>query len=235
MLKILPVIAYCCFTFFLQVIPVYAYQWPIEGFNVQHRIVGTLGEPRGGGSRFHAGVDIKDTSTVEGTPVYTVQSGTVSHGGSGQNLYVRIGAIYYIHVKDRVAVGSSVATGDYICKVGPYSASSPHLHFQVGTNGSSNSDNPLHSSNLTPFSELTAPSITTVTFRRHNGSAISSNALKGNVDIVAHVVDKIVSSDSPRLGIYSIWYKGFYSSGSQTGRLLRLSEEVQREKDLLCS
>src|SRR5690349_19886335 len=67
----------------------HAYQWPVKPFHVQHPIRGSFGDPRtvfagppsADGLRgpcvcsFHEGVDI---SAPDGTPVYPVESGTVT-------------------------------------------------------------------------------------------------------------------------------------------------------------
>lgn len=71
----------------------WGYNWPVSDTTTQHRIVGTVGELRGGGSRFHQGVDI----TNPDADVYTIDSGTVEWGGSGDNEYIMVGNKYYIH------------------------------------------------------------------------------------------------------------------------------------------
>lgn len=107
----------------------------------------TWGAPRSGG-RKHQGVDIMANS---GTPLYAVQSGTITkkqlaYAGSlaGNALWLTTadGTYYfYAHLSgfaDGVGVGTKVNAGTVIGYVGKTgNASVPHLHFEVHPKGGS--------------------------------------------------------------------------------------------------
>ena len=107
----------------------------------------TWGAPRSGG-RKHQGVDIMASS---GTPLYAVQSGTItkkqsaypgSLAGNALWLTTADGTYYfYAHLSgfaDGIGVGSTVTAGQTIGYVGSTgNASVPHLHFEVHPKGGS--------------------------------------------------------------------------------------------------
>lgn len=107
----------------------------------------TWGAPRSGGRR-HQGVDILASS---GTPLYAVQTGTITkrqsdYRGSlaGNALWLTVGDgtyYFYAHLSgfaNGIGVGSKVTAGTIIGYVGKTgNASIPHLHFEVHPKGGS--------------------------------------------------------------------------------------------------
>jgi len=104
-----------------------------------------FGAPRGGGGRYHSGVDV---STDMGTPVSAAGAGEVIHAGFGyqgssawgravlidhgqgwSTLYAHLSAVH-------VAVGDRLEGGEHIGDVGVSgNATGPHLHIEVRHNG----------------------------------------------------------------------------------------------------
>lgn len=111
--------------------------FPVSGRN-RKNIIGRFGEPRGGGSRFHEGVDIEAPT---GTQVYSVSGGfvtSVKEGGlGGKQVWVedrsRGHLYYYAHLHSQsVRQGQRVQPGTALGTVGKTgNASSPHLHFGI--------------------------------------------------------------------------------------------------------
>lgn len=105
----------------------------------------TWGAPRSGGRR-HQGVDILASS---GTPLYAVQTGTITkrqsdYRGSlaGNALWLTVGDgtyYFYAHLSgfaNGIGVGSKVSAGTIIGYAGKTgNASIPHLHFEVHPRG----------------------------------------------------------------------------------------------------
>lgn len=99
----------------------------------------TWGDPRGGGTRTHQGVDI---GTSEGTPIVSATRGRViavltdARRPCGLGVVIRSGGelITYCHMRAVPIVheGETVEPGDLLGHVGSTgSATGPHLHFQV--------------------------------------------------------------------------------------------------------
>lgn len=102
---------------------------------------GTRTNPIGGGTGFHAGIDIAAGS---GTPIHACRSGTVViaswQGGYGNTVVVDHGggmATLYAHQSSiGVSAGAHVLAGDVIGAVGSTGNSTgPHLHFEVRRSG----------------------------------------------------------------------------------------------------
>ncbi|MEK7257374.1 MAG: M23 family metallopeptidase [Bacteroidota bacterium] len=111
--------------------------FPVSGKS-RKNIIGRFGEPRGGGTRFHEGVDIE---APIGTPVYAVASGVVTSvkegGNGGKQVWMedrsRGHLYYYAHLNSQsVQQGQRVQAGTEVGKVGRTgNAQTPHLHFGV--------------------------------------------------------------------------------------------------------
>ena len=65
-------------------------QYPLLPQNQQHYINGTIGEERGGRTRYHYGLDM---ATANGTLVYSIETGTFN----AVNGAVAIGHYAYVH------------------------------------------------------------------------------------------------------------------------------------------
>lgn len=120
--------------------PAQTYLWPL---GVKGRISSRFGRRNLSvlGNTFHAGVDI---AAPPGTPIRTVQGGTVSRAGWGGSygyvVYVEHpngSQTRYAHMR-RIAVsrGQRVQQGDTLGEVGSTGASTgPHLHFELRFSG----------------------------------------------------------------------------------------------------
>lgn len=115
----------------------YNYTWPTSG----GRISSYFGDPRDGGSRSHAGVDI---AVPVGSEVYTIAPGTVSKTGytSARGNYITVDhgngvQSLYEHLSEYAAtVGQNVAAGDLIARSGNTGiGTGPHLHYEISVNG----------------------------------------------------------------------------------------------------
>ena len=63
------------------------YGWPVEPFDRQHPVRGYFSDPRDGEKRstFHFGIDV---AVPDGTPVFSVEAGTVDMGEGAENVAV---------------------------------------------------------------------------------------------------------------------------------------------------
>ncbi len=111
------------------------WRWPLEKVVV----TSPFGKRNG---RNHEGVDF---DANRGTPIYTVQDGTVVYASSkmkgyGKLIIVRhpsgLFTVYAHNSKMMVSVGKKVKKGDLIGKAGSTGHSTgPHLHFEVRNQG----------------------------------------------------------------------------------------------------
>src|SRR5215210_2201872 len=96
--------------------------WPVRPFRRQHRLRAGLNELRPG--NLHLGVDIL---ARDGTPVYAVQSGTVTEiVRAGRDTHVRVGSFEYWHIQP--AVGEGQAVGAYGTVLGTVLPGAAHVH-----------------------------------------------------------------------------------------------------------
>lgn len=188
-----------------------SYSWPVKPFDQPHPVRGSFGDPRtvfagpptqrtllsGGGSfSFHFGIDI---SAPDGTAVYPVESGTVravtrewvevagTHGRSFE----------YWHIASAVSVGQHVDAGATV--LGRILRSCGHVHLSELNNGVS--VNPLAPGHLTPYTDTTAPTVTSITFRQGvAGSELMPELLRGRVEIIA------AAHDTPALPVPGAWH-----------------------------
>jgi murein DD-endopeptidase MepM/ murein hydrolase activator NlpD len=165
-----------------------AYGWPVKPFDQQHRVRGFFGDPRigsDGGTSFHFGVDV---SVPDGTPVYSVISGTVhlDVAGGPQNIAVTSPGVThgYWHVQPTVAHGQHVNQHDLL---GHVAATQGHVHLAERTPGGPYL-NPLRAGALTPFTKQHPP-IVDRTLAERNGHPLDVNALTGVVALFAEAHD----------------------------------------------
>lgn len=172
--------------------------WPVLPNNTQHDVAGTVGELRGNGSRFHAGVDITNGGNLD---VHSVVSGTATLGGSGNDKYVRVGNIYHIHVNATVNNGDPVAAGQ---KIGTMiNQASIHVHLQDQGNSA---QNPNLIGNLTNYNDNAVPSINSIKIYRNgllrNNTpaqySSSVNAGGGSYVTVYNKIDILADVTDPR-------------------------------------
>ena len=118
----------------------YGFIWPVEGgltspFGERGRVMG------GGGSSFHAGIDI---SVPTGTPVKAAQPVTVVFAGynGAYGKVVKLdhpngfSSLYAHNSRLLVHVGQHIGAGEVICLSGSTGRSTgPHLHFELHKDG----------------------------------------------------------------------------------------------------
>ncbi len=134
----------------------FSQNWPILPQNVQHRIVGTIGENRNT-NRFHKGCDVGSDIVGTQSDVYSTQTGiatvSIDNDNPGSS-YVLINGLYYIHVVGSVANGMMVTAGQ---KIGRMAAiTGPHVHLQSGP---PTQENLNLISTLNPYSDNARPDI----------------------------------------------------------------------------
>ncbi len=187
------------------------YSWPVKPFDQAHPIRGSFGDPRtlfhgppsertllaGGGSfTFHTGVDI---SAPDGTAVYPVESGTVrsvSHdwlsvsGGDGRTFQ-------YWHINPLVSVGSHVDGQKTV--LGRILRGQGHVHL-TEIDGSVTVD-PLQPGHLTPYTDTTTPTVSSIRFRASvTGKDLMPELLRGRLELLASVYDM------PTLHVPGAWH-----------------------------
>ena len=185
------------------------YPWPVNPFNEQHGINGTLGECRDNRDHFHKGVDVEGSS---GTNVYPVVDGIVTYvSTTGINAYVEVtdnanNVFKYQHidpiVKKNDAVTASVTILGTIKNI-----ANPHLHFEDGLG----SRNPLRNGALTPFVDNTNPVINSVDIYKQGTNEQFQSALYGKIDLWVNAYDPRTTSNGGNAGgncgIYKIIIK----------------------------
>jgi hypothetical protein len=201
------------------------YQWPVtvHPSTGQANITGTVGEFRTsqGNARFHRGIDI--TSPINNN-VYAINSGALSTGGSGNDRWVQVDNIRYIHIEPSGSIKFAIDQGLKVnVNVGDLigvmidQSSQTHLHLEaisgdinfkarhisplVDTVSPYFHISPLNHNNGVHF--YTHPILRTTTQAQLsaslldtvNVSGVSHTRPWGKVDIAAHVIDPRVNSD----------------------------------------
>ena len=115
--------------------------FPVPGKS-RRDIIGVFGEPRGGGTRKHQGIDI---AAPRGKAVVAAVDGVVTKvkegGMGGKQVWMedlrKEYVLFYAHLHDQlVREGQKVRQGDVLGTVGNTGnarGSSPHLHFEILT------------------------------------------------------------------------------------------------------
>ena len=188
-----------------------SYGWPVKPFDHAHPVRGGFGDPRtlfhgspnqrtlmgGDGSfQFHFGVDI---SAPDGTAVYPVEPGLVT---TVQGDWVQVDspggrAFQYWHVASDVSVGQRVDADATV--LGHITRGSGHVHL------SELNDrvyvNPLQPGHLSPYSDTSDPSVTSIQFLAGSGSPPPMpTLLRGRVQMIA------AAHDLPSLPVPGDWH-----------------------------
>lgn len=177
-----------------------AYPWPIKPFDVQHAVRGAFDDPRSlRGSidptidnplSFHDGVDIQ---APDGTPVYAIEAGRISHPTPSAIAVVGTRIFGYWHIVP-VAWGY-VRRGQLLGYVRPGAG---HVHLSEKLNGSY--VNPLRSGGLSPYVDDTPPVVRSLVFYRCGTAAeIDAHAVDGCVDVA------VDAYDPPALAPHAPW------------------------------
>ena len=187
------------------------YGYPVKPFDQTHPVRGNFGDPRmifrspptvAGlmhgrvGASFHQGVDI---SAPDGTAVYPVVSGVVTtvtpewvrvDSGNGD-------AFEYWHIIASVHVGDHVSERQTV--LGHIIRGQMHVHLTQIENG--HVVNPLAAGRLGPYTDTTAPQVTSISFRRGAiGPTLLPNFLRGRVELIA------AAYDTPTLPAPGVWW-----------------------------
>jgi hypothetical protein len=154
------------------------YGWPVKPFDRSHPVRANFGDPRTtfhgpatqagimtsrGSFTFHFGVDI---AVPDGTPVYSVRSGTAMLLG-GRTVQVDSGSGFktqYWHIVPAIRPGQHVTA--YETVLGYVLKGYEHVHFTELENG--RPVNPLAPGHMGPYRETTAPQLTSISFRAGN-------------------------------------------------------------------
>jgi hypothetical protein len=179
------------------------YGWPVKPFDRQHAVRGNFGDPRtiftgpptmddlfSGGCQctFHEGIDI---SAPDGSPVYPVESGTVTvvHTQKAAEMVEVTSSgrsFEYWHLRAAVHPGQAVEAGRTI--LGHILRGARHVHL-TEVDGAV-IVNPLQAGHLTPYADRTNPSVESISLRQiGTGRDLLANFVRGAVEIVAEAYD----------------------------------------------
>ncbi len=191
-----------------------AYDYPMQPFGEQHKIIATLGESRG--NRFHTGVDIMpktNDSLHSYYLVYSLTSDTIIRWDDpnplNNGVYDKHNRYWYIHLKHRIPDTTYVTA--FVDTIGRVIGSKAHCHF-VEKDSNGVRINPLRPTGLSPFIDTAPPIIESISFKRQgSGVHLDKNNLNDSVDIVVRVYDPRVDTTGAGagrgMGIYKIQYQ----------------------------
>jgi len=185
------------------------YHYPVKPFAAEHPVRGNFGDPRtifsappteagalyGGGSfQFHFGVDI---SAPDGTAVYPVASGTVTHVGADwvEVTYDDGAAFEYWHITPVVREGASATA--YKTVLGRIIAGTHHVHLSEVEEG--RYVNPLQFGHLTPYTDRKAPRVASISVHQTTSTLALAGLVHGSVEFV------VEAYDTPNLPVPGIW------------------------------
>ena len=164
-----------------------AYGWPLKPFNRMHPIRGAFDDPRfhlgseGALSAFHFGIDI---AAKDGTPVYSVERGSVTAHAADVTVTSKSGRGFgYWHIRPVVHSGQRVRKHQLLGYVGHGWG---HVHFAESFDKQYR--NPLRPRALTPYTDHVPPTVASVSLQS-GGAAVDTRRVTGNVDVVAEVYD----------------------------------------------
>jgi murein DD-endopeptidase MepM/ murein hydrolase activator NlpD len=164
-----------------------AYGWPVKPFNRMHPIRGAFDDPRfhlgseGALSAFHFGIDI---AAKDGTPVYSVERGSVTAHAADVTVTSRRGRGFgYWHVRPVVDTGQRVRKHQLLGYIG---RGWGHVHFAESI--ARQYRNPLRPRALTPYTDHVAPTVASVSLQS-GGAAVDTRRVSGTVDAVAEIYD----------------------------------------------
>jgi len=165
----------------------HAYGWPVKPFDRMHPIRGTFDDPRfhvapnlTWKGTFHFGVDI---AAPDGTPVYAVESGTITRGPDWVDVNRPNRRVFgYWHVRPVVSSGTHVRLHQLLGYILPGWG---HVHFAEAVAGRYR--NPLRHGALTPFRELYAPVVDAISVVRIEAHALQSEGtdVSGTIALIA--------------------------------------------------
>jgi hypothetical protein len=192
------------------------YSWPLQPFDWAHPVRAFFNDPRisGATKAFHFGVDI---SAPNGTPVYAVAAGQV-HLEDARAVSVAAGDVNfgYWHVVPVVRHREVVARHQLLGHV-----ESPWLHVHFAERRVGVYRNPLRRAGLTPWTDTTRPTISSVGFLR-NGHVVPPAAVAGAVDVVAE------AHDTPPIVVPAPWHGLPVTPALLRWRVLRHGTVVRR-------
>ncbi|MDE3190419.1 MAG: M23 family metallopeptidase [Acidobacteriota bacterium] len=165
----------------------HAYGWPLKPFDRMHPIRGSFDDPRfhvapdlAWKGTFHFGVDI---SAPDGTPVYAVEAGTITHGHDWVDVHRPNRRVFgYWHVRPVVRAGAHVRMHQLLGYVLPGWG---HVHFAESVAGQYR--NPLRPGALTPYREANPPVVDAVSAVRVEAHTLQSEGadVSGTVALIA--------------------------------------------------
>ncbi len=171
-------------------------QYPFENANIQHFINGTVGEERGGRTRYHYGIDFQKPG---GTHVHAIEGGILKLV-SGYPAISHFGYLHVINLKYRL--NEFVPAGAYI---GDVSYSDRHLHLQQNSeNLSSGPPNSWDGNGwLNPISYLdpddqSAPRIEFARIysdNNHVNNITNQQIIYGKLDLIVNSEDQRINAD----------------------------------------
>jgi hypothetical protein len=173
-----------------------SYGWPIAPFDQEHPVRAAVGDPRTifrggdplsapGTFSFHDGVDI---DARNGTPVYPVVSGFVREvRDEGVIVKADDGRFFkYMHIVPAVRLGAKVTPRATV--LGRVKNWAEELHFSELTPDGA-AVNPLQPGHLSPYRDLTVPTVGRLHARDPRGNQLAPYALHGRVTLIAEAYD----------------------------------------------
>jgi hypothetical protein len=163
------------------------YGWPVEPFDRQHPVRGYFSDPRDGEkqSTFHFGIDV---AVPDGTPVFSVEAGTVDLGQGPHNVAVvsadRRRIFGYWHLDPVVKHKQQVARHALL---GHVAKGWGHVHFAERAGGKY--VNPARRGALTPYTDPSSPRIERIVVSRGRRE-IDPERIKGAVDLIVEAFDR---------------------------------------------
>lgn len=196
-----------------------AYGWPVKPFKRMHPIRGAFDDPRfhlgseGALSAFHFGIDI---AAKDGTPVYSVERGSVTAHAADVTVTSRSGRAFgYWHIRPVVHSGQRVRKHQLLGYIG---RGWGHVHFAESINRQYR--NPLRPRALTPYIDHVAPTVGSVSLQS-GGGAVDTRRVSGSVDVLAEVYDMPPRLPAPpwrvaRLTPAVVWWRLQRDDGVRT-------------------
>ena len=173
------------------------YGWPVAPFDEAHPVRAAVGDPRTifrgsdplsapGTFSFHDGVDI---DARNGTPVYPVVTGFVREvREDGVVVQADDGRLFkYMHIVPAVRPGGRVIARETV--LGRVKNWAHELHFSELTPAGA-AVNPLQPGHLTPYQDVTVPTVGQLHVRDLRGNRLAPYSLHGRVTVIAEAYDR---------------------------------------------
>jgi hypothetical protein len=175
------------------------YGWPVAPFDQAHPVRAAVGDPRTifrrsrhgdplsapGTFSFHNGVDI---DARNGTPVYPVVSGFVPEVRE-EGVVVQAGdgrLFMYMHIVPGASLGARVTARESV--LGRVKTWAHEVHFSELTSAGA-AVNPLQAGHLTPYRDVTVPTVAQLHVRDLRGNRLVPFSLHGRVTLIAEAYD----------------------------------------------